>query len=432
MMQLTRASRLAFAMSAVLGTLACGSEEEAALDVAHPDAEAQALSCDDSIVVENELFIRDLAIVEDPVRTRWSGNGSNGAADGAWHFGKLMAAMAGQQDASEFVRSWLAHWSTDQTVNGFTAAARPRIGELLLDAWPKDHRGKLDLSKAPLRLLAIVNRMDLRKLAEHNAGEGRFVFGVLDSQGFPQPFTVILEYKLIAHNSNDAKRWLRDWHALGRLPLGSEQYKVALQRITDAFAGRGVAVGHQNGSAISQVRTNEIALAGPWELREFHLGSDMKLHEETVALTPDRSFENTDDLARFINRNEADIIAERHDLPLQQDGRALRANSITNNIDVWTAPGVNNNEARHKLSLNTCNGCHGAETNTGFLHVNNRMADQQAFLSPFMTGVDVNDPVSGQTRHFDELGRRRDDLRSLLCAVREGPWTIGPKPSRVH
>jgi len=43
---------------------------------------------------------------------------------------------------------------------------------------PRTPDGKLDLHRAPMQLLAIVNRFDLN-LTEGNAGEGRFVFGVL-------------------------------------------------------------------------------------------------------------------------------------------------------------------------------------------------------------------------------------------------------------
>jgi hypothetical protein len=90
--------------------------------------------------------------------------------------------------------------------------------------------------------------------------------------------------------------------------------------------------------------------------------------------------------------------------------------AITNNIDTWSTNLAVNPEARHLFSLNTCNGCHGAETDTTFLHVNPRSAGAVASLSAFMTGIDVIDPVDGVTvRRFDDLGRRAADLESLLC-----------------
>ena len=39
-------------------------------------------------------------------------------------------------------------------------------------------------------------------------------------------------------------------------------------------------------------------------------------------------------------------------------------------IDIpWSAEGIIENEARHTLALNTCNGCHRSETNTNFIQI---------------------------------------------------------------
>jgi hypothetical protein len=110
---------------------------------------------------------------------------------------------------------------------------------------------------------------------------------------------------------------------------------------------------------------------------------------------------------------------------------------VFNNIDVWNGIGVFNNEARHKFSLNTCNGCHGGETNTGFLQVSPRSPGQESFLSGFMTGTDVFDPFSGQVRRLNDLGRRNADLKALVCpsdglAAAEGGTSLRKGISRVH
>lgn len=373
-------------------------------------AETEEAGCGIVVSTPRELMIRNLGVVEDPVRTTWNGDPAD-PVSGAWHFGKLMTHMAGDRDPSVFVRNWLAHWETDVVVNGQTVPARTAITDII-DDWPKLADGKLDLTQPPLRLLAIVNRIDLRD--DDDAGEGRFVFGVLQN-GVPLSFTVILEYDLPLEVQPLAD-WAADWHALGALTPGSTAYNEALQGITDAFTGPDVLPARPNGSAISQVRTNEIALAGPWELREFRIGAAGRLKQRAVALTPNRSFEGTDALARFVNANEAEILAGTNNVPVTFEGVPFRAGSITNNIDSWSAPGIVNPEARHLLSLNTCNGCHGSETSTAFLQINNRSAGQQAVLSGFLTGVTVTDPVDGVTqRTFDDLGRRRDDLSALLC-----------------
>jgi hypothetical protein len=371
---------------------------------------ADALDCGIAVSTTRELMITDLAVVEDPVRTSWNGDPTD-PVSGAWHFGKLMTHMAGADDPSAFVLEWLQIWTSDVVANGQTVPARPAMGDII-DAWPRLGDGRLDLTQSPMRLLAIVNRIDLRDADD--AGEGRFVFGVLDG-GSPLQFTVILEYDLpLDVQTVDA--WAAEWHALGTLAPGSTAYNEALQEITDAFSGPGVLPARPNGSAISQVRTNEIALDFPWELRELRISTAGDLQQRGVALTPIRTVDGTNRLGRFINRREDTILAGTHNVPRTFEGTPFRAMAITNNIDTWSTNLAVNPEARHLFSLNTCNGCHGAETDTTFLHVNPRSAGAVASLSAFMTGIDVIDPVDGVTvRRFDDLGRRAADLESLLC-----------------
>ncbi|MBK7863862.1 MAG: hypothetical protein IPJ65_35700 [Archangiaceae bacterium] len=213
-------------------------------------------------------------------------------------------------------------------------------------------------------------------------------------------------------------QWAADWHALGALTFPSAAYNAALQKLTDRFSGKGAAPARPNGSAISQIRSNEIALAGPWELREFHLNATGHLVESTVANTPDASFTNSPTLGSFVNANQAALIAGTAVVPQLFNGAPFRAAATFNNIDFWAAPGIVNNAARFGLSVNTCNGCHGRETNTGFLQVNPRAKGQAATLSGFLTGIDVVDPVVPSTsHHFADLSRRATDLASLACST---------------
>ena len=118
----------------------------------------------------------------------------------------------------------------------------------------------------------------------------------------------------------DIRLWGRDWHALGTKTLPSEPYNAALQAITDRFTMRGAAPGRFNGNAINQVRTNEIALASPWQLRQFQLGANpanlatpdnpagaTRLLPAPIALTPDISFNGTAVLTSYINANATAI-----------------------------------------------------------------------------------------------------------------------------
>jgi hypothetical protein len=382
-----------------------------------------------------ELLITSLSVVEDPVRT---------APGGAWHFGTLMKAMAGNQDPSNLVRQWLKTWNTTQTVNGLTLPARPQMMTKVLGSWEQRSGGPnqpLDFSKAPFRLLAIVNRMDLRNPGVQ-AGEGRFVFGVLDAAGNPLEFTVILEYALPGGTPEAIQAWARDWHELGQLGLGHPDYKVKLQALTDRFAKAGVMAGRPHGNALNQIRTNEVALSNLWEMREFVLTSTA-LQPATVKRTPDFGFENTTALRDFILANQADVLAERHTVPESLNGaRFLGARAQVPENFFWRVPGVAS-EARHKFSLNTCSGCHSRETGTEFTHIAPRAAGQVSALSAFLRGGNLFDPVTAVSRSFNDLNRRAVDLKTLVCGTPSGPSLTGESfegfpaasnlpPARVH
>lgn len=79
---------------------------------------------------------------------------------------------------------------------------------------------------------------------------------------------------------------------------------------------------------------------------------------------------------------------------------------------------MRDNEARHQLSLNTCNGCHSGETGTSFLQIFPRLPGQVSQLSGFLTGETVPDPVTGAQRSFNDLARRARDLATLVCPPR--------------
>ncbi|HXN34064.1 MAG TPA: LamG domain-containing protein, partial [Polyangiaceae bacterium] len=366
------------------------------------------------------------------------------ASQGVWTFGHLMRELAPTPaQAPAMTLQLFQHWLTDQTVNGFTVAARPAMQQVLLDVWPKTATGELDLDQPPLTLQAIVNRIDVRNLAAGSAGEGRFVFAV-NGAGFPQSFTVILEYNLPAKTQKDVQAWANLWHGLSSHPFPSEAYNAALEAITRRFSGRNAAPGAPNGSALLELRTNEIALSGfQWELRAFELSPSSGFFDE-IALkeTPDLSFDLTQTFADFVNQNAAAIIAEvpganDNTVALTFEGLSFRAGSIFNSQIEWfgppTGPGIADPNARFHASANTCNGCHGPETGTpNFTMINPRSAGTEAVLSPFLTGATVTDPVTGQNRMLDDLGRRHADLTSLVCPADGGsqpPPDAGGKPT---
>ena len=388
-----------------------------------------------------ELMIKNVSVVDDPVRTVFDAT-STDPRNGVWTFKHLVEGMAPTpEDAPAMVEAILTTFTTPQTINGFTVAARPFMQSLVLDSWPRTPDGALDLAQAPVRLQAIVNRFDLRDLAAGDAGEGRFVFAFQDPTFlfFPLQATMIVEYKLPASSESDVLGWAEAFHALGAMQFG-EDYNAALQLITEQFAGRGVRPGRPNASAVNAVRTNELDFGdnGVWELREFVLSpTSGMLEPTTVKLTPDRSFNFSDTLAAYIDANQTEIIAEKHTVPDVFNGQQFQAGAIFNDLDSWFAPGVDS-DARHHFALNTCNGCHSfAETGTEFLQITPRTPGSEAEVSRFLTGLNWTDPATGQPRVFNDLGRRNADLRAIVClgsAARSGAssTTLRKGISRVH
>jgi hypothetical protein len=377
-----------------------------------------------------ELFVVNPSVVDDPVRTARAETRADRGV-GSWTFGRLMERVApSPEGAPAFVLSFFEEWVSEHTINTFVVPARPAMRALVLDPWPRLQDGSLDLARAPLRLLAIVNRLDLRDVGDGRAGEGRFVFGLLDKNGDPVPFTLILEYELPATSEADVVEWARAWHALGSLPFPSEEYNSALQAMTDRFTARRAG---RNGG-LAAVRTNEVSLDFPWELREFHLSSrDGRLHEAPVALTPDVRFvRGSRLLADFVNRHEREITRDRFAVPLDFEGEPLLGGAAPNDLVAWSAPGIQSPEARFHFSVNTCNGCHASpETHTEFLHVKPRQAGEAAELSAFLTGVAIHDPFSGELRVLNDLGRRKADLERIVCD-RPDADTLRAGIRRVH
>ena len=433
----------------------------------------------------NTLMITDLSVVQDPDRT-YDVCGNTGNPNGAWTFNTLMTAMANQSatgvDPADFVENWLQSWNTPHTINSFPVPARTNINARVLSAWPRHSNGKLDLGQSPMRLLAIVNRVDLRSTLAGppryggnggipiDAGEGRFVFGVVDrsrnSGCSTMEFTVILEYGVPINQCTAIRNYAQQWNGLGNITLGSAAFNPALQAITDQFTLAGAGGLKFNGSAIKQIRTNEIALVGyrgqieldptpalsgraaipvgrPWELREFHLKADNMLHIVSTQKTPHYSLNNTGLLANYINAHSAQILSGTHNvLPIWSSQPILTGSTFNFSVAdaaVWNAPGIVNPQARHKLSLNTCDACHGGETRyngtpvvtfplgstpeTNFVHITPRNFNVQAHLSKFLTGTGTlsvpssfakKDPIaSTPTRSFGDLLRRKSDLAAL-------------------
>jgi hypothetical protein len=380
-----------------------------------------------------ELMITDLNVVEDKSRTFDVCKPDVGTKMGAWTFGRLLTDISNRMiEPAELVQRWLELWLNDQTVNSFKVPARAAGMQNLLLNWPRLDGGRLNLSEAPMRLLAIVNRLDLRQNAAYGgeAGEARFVFAVIDRnncQSSPPLFTVILEYGVPRSGCTAIRDWAQQWHNLGSLALGTKAFNDALQKITDEFARPNAAANNPNGSALNQLRTNEAALDGRWELREFHLDrTSHRFLSAPVVQTPDLRFNLTYILNDYLDTAEAAILARTHNVPhFFRQAPFLGGNAPNDSMFFWNslAP-ARSNQARHLFSRATCNGCHSRETDTQFTHINPRLAGFDSKLSKFLIGDGslakpsvhaVTDPVHPtQMWYHGDLVRRQQDLAALL------------------
>lgn len=423
--------------------------------------------------VNRELIVRDLSVVEDLCRTTWTAGGCPAGTLGVWTAGELFNRMSGAPlplpappaplppglQVTALLGELVHSWEVPQFVNGFTVPPRPAIRPLVIDPWiaataalggpatcvagaPVTGVGAcpLDPRAAPLRLLAIVNRLDLAgdtSFTPITPGEGRFVFGVLDQFGNPLQFTMILEYSL--PTSSDAIAWAASWHGLSALPFGAA-YNAALQVIADGFTGPGVQPGNPNmGSAISTVRTNEIALAAPWELREFQLAdqgtgfNSFLLRPHSLAQTPADTRNLSLDLDAWQVANEPEILDVEHVVPQGFPSGLYALGGASTAPFTWQNGGTAgplDPMARHLFGFDTCNGCHSVEVQTPFTHIFPRTLGTVAALSPFLSAPSAPgaggfpagaqnfpDPVSGAPLAYNEVWRRICEETRLVRGV---------------
>lgn len=439
------------------------------------------------------LLITSTAVVEDANRT-FNPCTNTGNANGVWTFGNLMREMASSSPgaiasdavASTFVLDWLNTWMVPQTENGESLPARININNRIIQPWLNRSAadgapaGQLLMKFAPFKLTAIVNRLDLRGNSGYgfsDAGEGRFVFCALDANCNPLEFNVIFEYGINKRSCASVKAFAQEWMALDGMVLGSAGYNNALEAITNQFAVSGTNPSKPNQNSINQIRTNENALTNPWELREFNLEASGSLEIVTVKMEPAVIYNSktasneTQMLANFANTNEADILNNNYEIPLTfanplggtldflggkshtpfpPTGAVATGSNTPHHWDGTTsAPHlINNDNVRHILSLNTCSGCHGGETQTFFTHIDPAAFGVEAGLSGFLTGeagrgipgfmpidadgnptnavmtvIDAaNRPAAAPAqRGFNDLQRRAQDLQLLAnsqCSVK--------------
>ena len=258
---------------------------------------------------------------------------------------------------------------------------------------------------------------------QNNAGMPPFHINISGSGQVPsldwQGMNVILEYGNVESEKCNVKQRARDWMNLSDLNMdeGLDEYLSALELLTNTVTDVGAKPGNPNGSAINQVRSNEKLLAeligGPdptgwssanWQLRQFELNEQGWLVNAPVTNVPydNNNFtHNTDDFDTPTSSTElidwiygvnqspnfVRVAHGNHNLPteLLQPVSEMKGELLHYfGLDFWNdgmKPSVFNKETyngesserektiRRQISLNTCAGCHGAETKTFFTMV---------------------------------------------------------------
>jgi hypothetical protein len=372
-----------------------------------------------AVVPSKELVITDPSVVND-ART------SSATAGQPWSFRFLIEQMAPVgSDPADFMGAWLAELDTPEgAVNGFPVDVRKTAA--LRALWPTNAAGKLDLARAPFRLLAITNRIDLHATGN---GEARLIYGAVDPSGAGRTMTVAFEFELPAAEPRTRARltradWAAKFHALGRVAFGAT-YNASLQAITDLFTRRDASPARVGGSAIRQVRSNEALMGEPCQLREFRLtptgaGGAPALRLSPTPQTPaDAAVSDgtppNQTLLRYLGAGRATIHGAYAAVPESVIGGQASA-SLSWTFSAAVDPGV-----RHDFAGQTCNGCHSSESGGlqtgGSYHVSptaQPAADGTGRLSSFVKLI--------------ELGRRTFFLQNVLTC---SGWTCaaGAEPS---
>ena len=368
----------------------------------------------------------------------------------------MVAARTGGGDPSVFIHDWFKTFFVPSEVNGQMLTKR-NLAEKVLIGWRKQSMGpnclvpenlatpcSLDKNKAPFRLLAVVNRQDVRGDGGDPdsyggpLGEGRFVFNILkydaQNQLKKSKANVIFEYNLPSiwkDPFSDAWEWANRWHKLASAPMQAddEVYKQQLQtKITDVFA---------TANNLAQVRSEEIdfdpneGLNRVWSFREYELrcptpqpcnAAQKRLMPRTVTLTPNSDHNkgpnaNTSLFATWFKSPGVidSVLDGTPEVPLKIGDTYFRgAESLAgeatnsafrtlwgakllqdNTLDVITVDGIVPYKARHQFGVTTCNGCHYDETDTSMMFIRERDAAVESQLADFLKTSTAEGEIRG-------------------------------------
>lgn len=423
---------------------------------------------------EKSLMIRNVSVVEDLTRTYDPCRLPKGNANGVWAFGTLINNMTGGFISSkDFLVDWVDNQLFSQQILASSTDAsnlRNTSKARVIRAWIKNSGlpvpGGLGIPAGwktlalkphefPVRLLAIVNRLDLRGNSGYgggvnNAGEGRFVFCFVDSNNNcssggnngPGTMTFILEYGVPIKKCSALKNYAKQWWDLQNEAFGPA-YNQKLQNITNVFTAMGANPAKANKSALNHLRTNDF-IQSPWDIRDFEIDATSHklkmIHpaKEPMRLANGSTGGNPAKVAALVNFVNGLPMTTSNPSPpynIPDDLKGIHAPMPTPGYH-WSGNTANVMAAfkRREFSFNTCSSCHTRETGNIFTHVKPRNAGVQAAFSPFMMGngamgfhtvIDPGPiPRMPDPKQFNEALRRAKDLEILVfvtsCTLRPG------------
>ena len=302
--------------------------------------------------------------------------------DSFWSLPRVLGLATGA-DANVVADGWLSQLGTSATVGGKSAPARTGAAQFLA-ALPRRQDGLLDAAQLGFVPTSLSNRLDLADAS--SCGEARVTYalaaGVSDRR---HRMTVIIEMRQ-PYDGAQCRAIARSWMGLSNLEGSALQ--AALQAIYTPL---------MTPANLKQVRTNEF-LVGPqqggavpaaWELREFHLGSDARLHQVLLPLQVDPvAVAAAPDFLTWAQANSDGLGRGTVTFPSQYQ--------VPNGSEDGSRVTLGDPIVSDLVNHSTCAGCHTTATNSAFAHVAERFhGSGRAAISQFLEGE-----VQKRARHL--------------------------------
>jgi hypothetical protein len=311
-----------------------------------------------------------------------------------------------------------------------------------------DRRWKQPIARAPVRLLGVINRLDLAELKSLGAGrndgvmcgaEVRFVYAALKP---PKPgsmpyLNLIVEFVLPCLAKPAFHAYAARWNDLRSLPgpaPGSPYYR-SLESLLTATTRYAYAVRLRVSMLDDDV----------WDVHQYAFQRD-GLAPGLLSRQPNAAKVTCDPRSPFsgyVQSNLRQILASQYSIPPPLAAKIERLSVLSPALTL--APligGTYSESARYSLSVNSCMGCHGVETGTQFNHLQYRERGDSSRLSNFLAGtsndvvtnqpwppgappLDCVDGAHGNVRFFNDLVRRHLFLNialRLAPAAQDAVW----------